>query len=691
MTTFIDFRYSKSISSALFFSHQVDEAAVVFTPDRDSYFCFEYTDNQVNGKLFDLVTKNGHVMGSVHNKKTGEIIINGEGNKSIIRVLAAPSNKSESIILCMRIGPGTTGLKVGRNVYEKNFSFFVHPEQELYLSEDNAKSPVSILGRGTGRLMRWGELFYHKHEFNPGSLNVEMVFDWHNLRSGLPLNGIMTAEELISQKRFNLMFRSYAYDDKSSRKTDFFRLFNTTAAPDLRFHVAPPLYSRIASDVPNIGLFVCETKSILPGLVERCNMMTSIIAPTKFVSSAFKSSGVHCPIYIVPHGVDLDFYAPCNESQSLPGGRKFNFLTVSSQVERKNIKHIVRAFLEEFREHEDVALFLLIRPEFFTTAQNVALDIAGWENRYAKQSAPLFISTEYISRSNLRDFYTRADAYVLPSNEGFGLTHLEAMACGTPVIGLNYSGVVDFLNDQHGYLVSTGASYVSKHPDSPAYAGDRFYAPNVKHLRAILRHVFENKSEAREKGMRGREYCEKHHLLKRVGLKIADCLEKTRALEYTAQKKNLIDKQKLNLRNSLSWILCVQDDESPKKSLKYIKKVKSPGEEVLCLFTRYVNMNDVLKARKAGFLFYRWDGSFENCKIVARSTLAAEWAIVLNPGETIKGKLESLRSFLGEQPKDVTEVSVPLVAGKYQVRIIRPDPLLGKTRCATYDAFSIYL
>ena len=52
----------------------------------------------------------------------------------------------------------------------------------------------------------------------------------------------------------------------------------------------------------------------------------------------------------------------------------------------------------------------------------------------------------YISRNDLRALYTAAVAYVSTSQfEGFGLTVLEAMACGTPVVVSNRASLPEVL------------------------------------------------------------------------------------------------------------------------------------------------------------------------------------------------------------------------------------------------------
>lgn len=53
----------------------------------------------------------------------------------------------------------------------------------------------------------------------------------------------------------------------------------------------------------------------------------------------------------------------------------------------------------------------------------------------------------FVPTDDLPDHYRVADAYIMPSQEGFGIVYLEAMACGKPVLAGNADGSTDPLQD----------------------------------------------------------------------------------------------------------------------------------------------------------------------------------------------------------------------------------------------------
>jgi glycosyltransferase involved in cell wall biosynthesis len=72
--------------------------------------------------------------------------------------------------------------------------------------------------------------------------------------------------------------------------------------------------------------------------------------------------------------------------------------------------------------------------------------------RLAKLAEELGVSDRvvfagFVATEDLPNHYRLADVYVMPSQEGFGIVYLEAMACGVPVISGDADGSADPLQD----------------------------------------------------------------------------------------------------------------------------------------------------------------------------------------------------------------------------------------------------
>jgi len=83
--------------------------------------------------------------------------------------------------------------------------------------------------------------------------------------------------------------------------------------------------------------------------------------------------------------------------------------------------------------------------------------------------------TGHLTPKELAEVYGASDIFVIPSlHEAFGLTAIEAMACGTPVIGFNTGGIPDSVKEgETGWLVEAGnsqdlAHHILKLTNNPA-------------------------------------------------------------------------------------------------------------------------------------------------------------------------------------------------------------------------------
>jgi glycosyltransferase involved in cell wall biosynthesis len=163
---------------------------------------------------------------------------------------------------------------------------------------------------------------------------------------------------------------------------------------------------------------------------------------------------------IIPCGVDLARFHPVNRERArralgLDPTRPV-IAQIGRMVPRKGVDDVIRA-VGHLRRDYGIAARLLV----------VGGDASGREGTSAPELRRLRAVTAeagvsdlvaFVGRQGgdvLRYYYSAADVFVTaPWYEPFGITPLEAMACGTPVVGTAVGGVkYTVVDGQTGYLV----------------------------------------------------------------------------------------------------------------------------------------------------------------------------------------------------------------------------------------------
>lgn len=251
----------------------------------------------------------------------------------------------------------------------------------------------------------------------------------------------------------------------------------------------------------NIGYWDWEMEQFPEEWRDRFEYVDEVWVPSYFcLDTVSRASPV--PVVRIPHSVEVgDIAEDAWKELGLPEDR-FVFLFVydyHSYAERKNPLGVVRAFRKAFGGAEDAHLVLK------GTSSKVDPDYhALLEAEAAARNVTLI--TRYVDRPVLDGLMQRCDCYVsLHRSEGFGLTIAEAMYLGKPVIATAYSGNVDFMRPENSYAVEYALTEAER-DYGPYRKGWVWADPDVGHAAELMRHVFEHREEAAQRGARAAQH-----------------------------------------------------------------------------------------------------------------------------------------------------------------------------------------
>jgi len=200
---------------------------------------------------------------------------------------------------------------------------------------------------------------------------------------------------------------------------------------------------------PEVGRIMRQERSIFPGLeeqepeelieagikrdLEAWQLSDVVLAPSKFVRDSMVRLGFDSDrISVVPYGLSQDWF----ETPARP--KRERVLFVGNVCLLKGVHYLAEA--------RRILLQRGLSPEF---------RVVGPIRPYVPHTA-MFEGLEYVGqvpRTQVREEFAQADVFALPTiSESFGLVHLEALACGVPVITTPHCGSV-VRNGVDGYIV----------------------------------------------------------------------------------------------------------------------------------------------------------------------------------------------------------------------------------------------
>jgi len=189
---------------------------------------------------------------------------------------------------------------------------------------------------------------------------------------------------------------------------------------------------------------------------------TGNICVSGAVRDALSAAGVsEDRLRVIPNGIDTSLFCPDGPIMDI-GGNSFIFAMVGAMSPRKGVDVALEAYGQAFKRSDKV--LLVVKNYDYGRDAWCREIIAEWRKRLGSKAPRV----EYIYQmgmgnsqppwmdSEVAAFYRRAaqhGAYLAPARvEGFGLTGLEALACGCRLGTTGWSGQLEYATDENAHL-----------------------------------------------------------------------------------------------------------------------------------------------------------------------------------------------------------------------------------------------
>jgi glycosyltransferase involved in cell wall biosynthesis len=152
----------------------------------------------------------------------------------------------------------------------------------------------------------------------------------------------------------------------------------------------------------------------------------------------------HVASEVIPNVVDTSLFTPEKNRRRTSNNMATEFISVGNLIPIKRMELLIRCFHNAFPEgncHLTILGDGPLRKELEKLIHDLQTDAIALKG--------------HVSREKVADLLKKADVFILLSeSETFGVSYIEAMACGLPVIATKCGGPEDFVNEKNGILVN---------------------------------------------------------------------------------------------------------------------------------------------------------------------------------------------------------------------------------------------
>ncbi|RQU85184.1 glycosyltransferase [Burkholderia cenocepacia] len=301
-------------------------------------------------------------------------------------------------------------------------------------------------------------------------------------RNYLAKNKLLFAQKFLGH--------SVSHRNHHSKETNSWNIVNKNLHPYLRRYglvhpAAPELVFSHPGAKPFDCLYTVWETSRLPepwlAFKERYKM---VLTSSRWGVEVLKSAGFD-RVHYAPLGIESDVFQPWGPSMRFSDGK--TFLWFASNQYRKGLDVMVKAWRSFHRLRPDARLILMGTGILKAMPSPDSTRI--WRNfriaEYLSEGIAVYESVAGMDEEFLATLYRSADFTVCSSrSEGFGFGIAESMACGTPAIFGNFSGMADF--EIPGALLLNGIEIPADYSDKGFGTIGAWWEPSAEHLATLL-------------------------------------------------------------------------------------------------------------------------------------------------------------------------------------------------------------
>ena len=273
---------------------------------------------------------------------------------------------------------------------------------------------------------------------------------------------------------------------------------------DVDFYIHCPPYDKHRSKNYKIGYFYWEADKLPHGWGRSIKSLNEVWSPCDLVTQACIKSGYDGIIRKIPTPADkknsnAKIRIPSEVvPNSVLDDETFVFYSIFQWNYRKGYDALLRAYYEEFSDHDNCILVVKTNPlgNVKKSKQDMRKQILSIKKSIDKRLKPkIFLSDSIVDDDIITSLHILGDCFVLPyRGEGWGMPIHDAIVHDSELIITKFGGVSEYLDDDSANIISHKLVPVKNMSWSSYYNDSQRWAePSVPDLKRKMRIVYENR------------------------------------------------------------------------------------------------------------------------------------------------------------------------------------------------------